>query len=210
MTNDRTTPMQANQPDTGFQLERIAGHKAYWYADMRSQYNCFDLAPESRDLAAIWTPLGLIRPTRGAFGLKNMGIWVQGHVTKTLTEELSPYATNHMANIADDFTGWADHVIVAGEAVIDWQGMADVYIEFLELCDRNNWQLRPEKTFFGSHDCEYFGHVVNEDGIRTADHNLRPIEVMVPPRDRKELQSVMGFLASIAPPLTSLHMSRRR
>ena len=77
-----------------------------------------------------------------------------------------------------------------------------------------NWPLRPEKTFFGSQECEYFGHVANEDGIRLAAHNLKPIQDMVPPRDRKELRSVMGFFgvhraaikdfATIAAPMTRL------
>ena len=188
MTNDRTKAMQANQPDTSHQLERCSGHHSYWYADMRSQYNCFALKESSRNLAAVWTPLGLIRPTRGAFGLKNMSIWVQGYVTATMDTELKGHTKAHMANIADGFTGWADHEMIGGEAVIDWDGMADDYIDFLEMCDRMNWPLRPEKTFFGSQECEYFGHVANEDGIRLAAHNLKPIQDMVPPRDRKELR----------------------
>ena len=141
----------------------------------------------------MWTPLGLIRPTRGAFGLKNMGIWVQGHVTKAMNEELTPQTRSRMANIADDFTGWAHHETIAGEDVIDWSGMADDYIDFLAMCDRMNWPLRPEKTFFGARECEYFGYVANEKGIRLDEHNLKPIQDMVPPRDRKELRSVMGF-----------------
>jgi hypothetical protein len=56
-----------------------------------------------------------------------------------------------------------------------------------------NWPLRPEKTFFGARECRDFGHVANEKGIRLAEHNLKPIQDMVPPRDRKELRSVMGF-----------------
>ena len=122
-----------------------------------------------------------------------MGIWVQGHVTKAMNEELKPQTRSRMVNIADDFTGWAHHETIAGEDMIDWSGMADDYIDFIAMCDRMNWPLRPEKTFFGAHECEYFGYIANEKGIRLAKHNLKPIMDMVPPRDRKEMRSVMGF-----------------
>ena len=75
--NDQCVRLQANAPNTRYLLEKAAGHHAYWYTDMWRQYNQWELHDDSRNVCAIWTPLGLLRPARGQFGLKNMGIVAQ-------------------------------------------------------------------------------------------------------------------------------------
>ena len=41
---------------------------AYWYTDGDRQYWGWELEVKSRNIAALWTPLGLLRPTRLQFG----------------------------------------------------------------------------------------------------------------------------------------------
>ena len=78
--NSQTKRLQANAPNVPYQLELAAGKRRYWYTDQDRQYNQWGLAEESRNLCAIWTPLGLLRPTRLQFGLKNAGVITQGAV----------------------------------------------------------------------------------------------------------------------------------
>ena len=72
--NSQTERLQANALNVKYQIEKASGKRLYWYTDQDRQYNQWVLVEESRNVCAIWTPLGLLRPTRGQFGLKNMGI----------------------------------------------------------------------------------------------------------------------------------------
>ena len=138
----------------------------------------------------------------------------QVHVTKTMNEDLKPQTRSRMVNIADNFTGRDNHEIIDGEPVINWDGMVGDNIDFLTMCNRMNWILRTEKTFFSARECKYFGHIANNRDIQLAEHNLEPIQDMVPPRDRKELRSTTDFFgvhraaikgfATVAAPLTKL------
>ena len=102
---------------------------------MDKQYNQWVLDPESRNMCAIWTPIGLLCPTCGQFGLMNMGIVDQGSVRMNRAKHLSPYTKDHSINAADDFTGFADHSTVDGITVIDWEGLADSFIDHLHMAD---------------------------------------------------------------------------
>ena len=63
-------------------------------------------------------------------------------------KHLTPYTKDHSINAADDFTGFADCGIVDGIAIIDWEGLADSFIEHLEMADKCNYSLKGKKTFF--------------------------------------------------------------
>jgi hypothetical protein len=176
--------MQANQPNVQFYLERAAGRKAYWYTDGYNQFKGWTLKEKSKDLAAVWTPLGLLRPTRWQFGLMNAGIVTQGDLRVMMERDLSKHTKDHVNNVADDFLGFADHEVVDGECIIDWDGLADSFIEFIKMCDDNNMSIKGSETCFGFPSAEFFGYILDEDGRRGADHNLMPIERMTRPNDK--------------------------
>ena len=62
--NSQCKRLQPNAPSARAALDRAKGHMAYWYTDGDRQYNGWRLDEKSRDIAALWTPLGLLRPTR--------------------------------------------------------------------------------------------------------------------------------------------------
>ena len=79
---------------------------------MWKQYNQWVLHEDSQNLCAIWTPLGLLRPTQDQFGLKNMDIVAQGAVRVAREKHLLPKAKDQSMNAADDFTDFAPHTVV--------------------------------------------------------------------------------------------------
>ena len=114
---------------------------------MDKQYNQWGLHPDRRNMWAIWTPISLICPTHGQFGLINMGIVAQGSVRMNRAKHLTPYTKDHSINAADDFTGFADHSTVDGITVIDWEGLADLFIDHLNMAGKCNYSLNGKKTF---------------------------------------------------------------
>ena len=61
------------------------------------------------------------------------------------------------------------------------------------MADKNNLSLKPSETCFGTREVEFYGQVINKDGVRHANHNLTPIERMVPPMDISELRRILGL-----------------
>ena len=124
----------------------------------------------------------------------NAGIVTQGDVRRFREEDLSNKTQAHSINVAGDFTGFADHFTADdGRVVIDWDGLADSFIDHVKMTSKRNMSLKPSKTFFGSPKCDFFGHELDKDGWRSADHKLAPIGRCIAPSDIHELRRVMGL-----------------
>ena len=194
--NSQIERLQPCGPDAMSQVQHASGHHAYWYTDGDQQYQGWAIDDVvSRNALAIWTPIGLIRPTRLQFGERNAGVVTQGAVTIMLESDIDPKHRAHIINGADDFTGFADHVMrVDGTVEIDWWGLAKSFVAMVEMADKNNMSLKASKTFFGSPEADFWGHTLDKDGHRAAIHNLDPIAKMVAPNDVSELRRVLGLM----------------
>ena len=192
--NSQTKSLQANAPNVPYQLEKAAGKRRYWYTDQDRQYNQWELSDESSKVCAMWTPLGLLRPTRLQFGLKNAGVIAQGAVRVGREVHLGEYTKDHSINVADDFNGFCDTEIIEGKSYDDWNGLATSFIEHLEMAEKEHWSFKGSKTFFGFPESQFFWYVLNKHGMRAATHNLTPIEQMVAPSDVSGLRRVLGLL----------------
>ena len=65
----------------------------------------------------------------------------------------------HSINAVNDFTGFADHSAVGGIPVIDQEGLADLFIDHLNVADKCNYSLKGKKTFFGYPEAKSWGNV---------------------------------------------------
>ena len=191
--NTQCKRLLANQPTIPYQLERGSGRMRYWSTDGRKQYNGWVLTEKASKMLAVWTPRGLLRPTRLQFGWLNAGIICQGDVNVMREKELSQHAIEHSLQAADDFSGFSEDYDIDGQKVPNWDKLADDFIEMLELADRNNMSLKASKTVFGATECMFFGHILDKDGKRAAEHNLCPISKMVAPENKSELRRVLGL-----------------
>jgi hypothetical protein len=90
--------MQPNALLAAPRIEKTTGHPMYWYKDGDQQYQGLGLHKNSRNMLSVWTPLGLIRPTRARFSETNIGIVVQGALLWR-EEDLDEYTKDHSVNI---------------------------------------------------------------------------------------------------------------
>jgi hypothetical protein len=90
------------------QIRHAAGHQRYWYTDGDQQYQGWALHKSTRDVLSIWTPIGLLRPTRLQFGETNAGAVTQGAVNVMLERDIDSVHRKQIVNGADDFTGFCD------------------------------------------------------------------------------------------------------
>ena len=187
--NSQTVKMQPNAPLAAPLIEKAAGHPMYWYTDGDQQYQGLGLHENSRNMLSVWTPLGLIRPTRAQFGETNIGIVVQGALRVWREEDLDKYTRYHSVNIADDFTGWCDGT----EDSPDWNGLLDSFIAHVKMCAKRNCSLKASKTSFGIRKATFFGAELSSKGYKMALHNLDPIRQLVRPEDVSELRRVLGL-----------------
>ena len=109
--NSQLEKAQPCGPHTMDQIRHAGGHRAYWHTDGDQQYQGWGLHEDSRDVLSIWTPIGLLRPTRLQFGETNAGIVMQGDVRIMLERDLDPHSRNHIVNGVDDFTGFCGHSV---------------------------------------------------------------------------------------------------
>ena len=117
-----------------------------------------------------------------------------------MENDLSQHAKDHSLQAADDFSGFSDDYEIDGEILPDWSKLADDFIEILEMADKNNMSLKASKTVFGSESAMFFGHILDKDGSRSADHNLTPIEKWWHQRTNQSYDEYLGYASSIRTP----------
>ena len=91
---------------------------------------------------------------------KNTGIIAQGDVRVARETHLSTYTKAHSINVADDFNDFCDSEKIDDDIYDDWKGLADSFIDTLEMCDKMNWSMKASKTFFGFPESQFFGYVL--------------------------------------------------
>ena len=133
----------------------------------------------SRDIFAVWTPRGLLRPTRLQFCWLNAGIICQGDINVMRENELSRHALDHSLQAADDFAGYSEDHDVDGTLQPDWEKMADDFIELLppQLFVYCPWSDLPELhrsidsnrvIWMVNYGARYFRHGLTKDWLELA------------------------------------------
>jgi hypothetical protein len=80
-------------------LERLAGYPCYTILDAMSGYDQIPLSEESRDLTAIWTPLGLVRLAALPQGFRNSVAIFERIMSRTPGELKGTCAENFVDDI---------------------------------------------------------------------------------------------------------------
>ena len=185
------------------QLRRHRGAKYFLQTDALRGYHQMGLDEESRDICAIWTPQGLLRPTRLVEGLKNSGTLYQGPITRILAE-MSEKARATTSNYMDDF-------LVSGRT---FEEFVSNVREFFRVCKMAGITLSPKKTKFGYDTAKMVGRELHGNTITVHDDNLRAVRQAVEPTDKQQLKRFLGVCqyaakhvedyAKIAKPLFNL------
>ena len=170
-------------PNMDDQLRRHRGSKFFLVTDAIQGYHQKELAPESRQKLAIWTPLGLMVPTRLQMGTKNAGSTYQAAITgalSTLPKEVRDRVSNYM----DDF-------LISGRTYKEFLRNVD---KFLQMCRDHGITLNPAKTKAGFK-AKMLGREVDGETIQVHEDNLSALENCQTPKDVPQLRHVLGIMA---------------
>jgi hypothetical protein len=203
MANKAFTKLPINLTNMEDQLRRHRGAKYFLQTDALRGYHQILLDEASRDICAIWTPQGLLRPTRLVEGLKNAGTTYQGPITLAL-DEMSPHARGSTSNYMDDF-------LISGKT---FQEFVENVREFLRVCELAKITLSPKKTKLGYDSAKMVGRELRGNTITVHDDNLKAVRQAVAPTNVQQLRGFLGICqyaakhvkdyAKIAKPLHNL------
>ena len=76
-----------------------------------------------------------------------------------------------------------------------------------EKCRKYGISLNPKKSLFGLEEGKIIGHIISKDGIHIDSNRIEAIMKIGPPRNKKEVQSIIGrmiFLRRFIPNLVEI------
>jgi hypothetical protein len=174
-------------------IERFCGYPIYTTTDAASGYDQILLDERSRDMTAIWTPLGLLRYTRLPMGWTNSVAAFE----RFLSRILSDYKGTFVDNMLDDIVIRGDNQ--NADATVDEEGcrrfvreLIDNTRKVLKTFVKARLMINVEKTFFGYETVELLGAQVSSSGHEPTPGRLKKVSSWPAPSTVKELR---GFLA---------------
>jgi hypothetical protein len=177
---------------------KLSGAKYFSIFDARSGYWSIKLSEESSLLTTFNTPFGRYKFNRLPFGVKS----AQDEFQRRIDEVYE--GVNGVDTIVDD-------IIVYGNTTEEHDQNVR---SMLQRSRERGVKLNPDKVQFRVDKVGYFGHVLSEAGIEADPKKVSAIVDMEPPKDKSELQTIMGMvnylskfasnLSSITAPMRSL------
>lgn len=182
--NETLVKIPCNLPNMEDELRKHRGAKFFTVSDASQGYYQLVLDQESSEMCALWTPLGLMVPTRLWMGPKNAGSLYQAAVSAamgTLPEEAKANTSNYM----DDF-------LTSGS---DFESYFKNTRELFKMCRAKGITLNPAKTKLGFASAKLLGREISGDKIYIHGDNLRALRDCHAPRNVPQLKSFLGICA---------------
>jgi RNase H-like domain found in reverse transcriptase/Integrase zinc binding domain/Reverse transcriptase (RNA-dependent DNA polymerase) len=176
-------------------VDRLAGYPIYTLLDAFSGYDQIPLDPASRDLTAMWTPLGTMRMTRLPQGYTNSPAVYERIMSQVLGDAKGRIADN----LLDDITVKPEHrhkddsLLENGARTYVWNHLCDVR-DILTRLEKANLTVSAEKAVFGTDQAKVLGHVLSPAGRQADEKRVAKIVDWARPKNLKQLR---GFLALV-------------
>lgn len=183
-TNDRLPKLPVNLPSQEDVIRKHKGAKFFTQVDAIKGYNQLEIDEETQQICALWTPLGLVVPTRLTEGTKNAGHYYQDAVTKACLT-MKPHTQESHSNYMDDH-------IVSGKTYEEYYKSTE---DFLDMCVREGITLNPRKCKFGYSKVKILGRELNGDDISIHEDNLLALKEGAIPETVSELRSFLSLCA---------------
>ncbi|KAJ8351148.1 hypothetical protein SKAU_G00226240 [Synaphobranchus kaupii] len=176
---------------------KLAGARYFSVMDARSGYWAIKLTDESSKLTTFNTPFWRYRFLRLPFGL----ISAQDEFQRKIDETYQGL---------DGVVAIVDDVLIYGAT----QEEHDRNLRaMLQRSREKGVRLNPEKSIIGATEVSYFGHRLSAEGIKPDPAKISAIKRMEPPKNRAELETVLGmanYLAKFAPSLSEVNAPMRQ
>ena len=172
-------------------LPKLADAKFFSILDARSGYWSIKLSEPSSYLTTFNTPYGRYRYLRLPFGL----ICSQDEFQRKSDEAFEGL---------EGFAAIVDDILVYGLS----KEQHDTNLRNVLLRARSKGvKFNADKAVICTSEVPYFGHILSSKGLKADPEKISAILNMEPPRDRNELQTVLGmitYLSRFAPSLSEI------
>jgi hypothetical protein len=188
------TIRDANLPPTADEFsERFAGCKIMSLMDLFSGYDQITLHPDSRDMTAFQTPVGLIRSCTMVMGATNSVAAFQRVMMKILKDHWP-----HTMAFIDDITSGGPKTDYGGEE--SFPGVRRYVLEHMKQLDsvladieRAGGTVSGKKCYFMMDRLEVVGYEVSPDGRHPNQKKVQKILDWPPCRNAKEVRGFVGL-----------------
>ena len=180
--NDVTVKDAFPLPRIDESLSRIANAKIFTSIDLAWAFWQIPLKKRDRRKTAFACELGLFEWRRMPFGLCNASATFQRSITRALQKIQQRHGSVVMAYI--------DDIVIATETIEDH---LERIREVFECLREAGFKTRAEKCDFMRTETKYLGRVVSAEGIKPDPAAVSKIKEWMPPRNKEELQSFLGF-----------------
>ena len=180
--NDVTVKDAFPLPRIDESLSRIANAKIFTSIDLAWAFWQIPLKKRDRRKTAFACELGLFEWRRMPFGLCNASATFQRSITRALQKIQQRHGSVVMAYI--------DVIVIATETIEDH---LERIREVFECLREAGFKMRAEKCDFMRTETKYLGRVVSAEGIKPDPAAVSKIKEWMPPRNKEELQSFLGF-----------------
>ena len=180
--NDVTVKDAFPLPRIDESLSRIANAKIFTSIDLAWDFWQIPLKKRDRRKTAFACELGLFEWRRMPFGLCNASATFQRSITRALQKIQQRHGSVVMAYI--------DDIVIATETIED---LLERIREVFECLREAGFKMRAEKCDFMRTETKYLGRVVSAEGIKPDPAAVSKIQEWMPPRNKEELQSFLGF-----------------
>ena len=190
-------------PNVDDLIEGCRGAKFFTQLDLASAYWCVPIAEKDRIKTAFTVPQGKYHCIRMPYGLKNSGPTFQ-RMADDMVREVEERG-------AEGVGAYMDNVYIVS---VTFEEHCESLRIVLQSMRERNFSVRADKCEIAYPEIEMLGYKVNGTSLSPAPHNVKKLGEFPRPKNRKELQSLLGIanfnrrfikdFAVIAKPLSTL------
>ena len=178
LTNLETKDDLMEIPNLNHVLDRVGDNNIYSTFDLSQSFHQIEYTEESRHITAFMYKNKQYNFARMVMGMKTSS----SHFCRAMQKLLAVLPIEHLAYFIDDLILFTRDV--------------KSHLELLKLLlgrlQEANLKVTPRKTFFLRDEIKYVGVTLTKEGLKINDERIDAIKKLQPPRNLKELQSVMG------------------
>ena len=176
--NEITKPFVYPIPLINEILDNVGGAKYFSSLDLKSGFYQVPIDPRDAAKTAFSTPKGHFEFTRMPMGLKNSPSTFQRLMNTVLFEIGDVKAFVYL-----------DDIIVFGDTIEEHNANLRKVLMALR---KHNLKIEPGKCQLLRREIEYLGHVVNENGIKPTNTNIKAIQNIKAPTTVRGVRSLLG------------------
>jgi hypothetical protein len=172
-------------------LPKLAGSQYFSKLDARSGYWTIKLEEKSTYFTTFNSPFGRYRFLRMPFGINSAQDEFQRMIDEAFEGLPGVFAL-------------VDDVLICGKTREEHDANLRAA---LDRCREKNIRLNADKLTVGATEVNYFGHVISAEGLKPDPAKIKAIQEMPTPKNKKELESLLGmvtYMAKFAPSLSDV------